>query len=148
MAAIFQMTFSKAFSWIKMCQFRLRFHQSLFPRVQLKIFQHWFRWRLGTGQSTSHYLNQWWPSLLTQIWVSELILHGNGMLGFKIYRVYNAFGFAYIWTRYYIVLHLISVNIKDHVELMMLLIYNWVMDIDVFIKMVFVWQYVIFMLEL
>ena len=39
MAAIFQTTFSNAFSWMKMFKFRLRFHWSLFPRVQLTIFQ-------------------------------------------------------------------------------------------------------------
>ena len=49
MAAIFQTTFSNAFSWMKMFKFRLRFHGSLFPRVQLMIFQHWFG-----------YLNHWW----------------------------------------------------------------------------------------
>ena len=42
MAAIFQTTFSNAFSWMKMYQFQLRFHWSLFPRVKLTIFQHWF----------------------------------------------------------------------------------------------------------
>ena len=31
--AIFQTTFSNAFSWMKMCEFRLRFHWSLFLRV-------------------------------------------------------------------------------------------------------------------
>ena len=43
MAAIFQMAFSNAFSWKQMYKFRLIFHWSLFPRVQLTIFQHWFR---------------------------------------------------------------------------------------------------------
>ena len=43
MAAIFQTTFSNAFSWIKMFEFRLNFHWNLFPRVQLTIFQQWFR---------------------------------------------------------------------------------------------------------
>ena len=43
MAAIFQTTFSNGFSWMKMYEFRLTFHWSLFPRVQLTIFQHWFR---------------------------------------------------------------------------------------------------------
>ena len=60
MAAIFQRTFSNAFSWMKIYKFKLRFHWSLFPRVQLTIFQHWFRWWLVAGQATSHYLNQWW----------------------------------------------------------------------------------------
>ena len=43
MAAIFQTTFSNALSWMQMCSFRLRFHWSLFSRVKLTIFQHWFR---------------------------------------------------------------------------------------------------------
>ena len=43
MAAISQTTFSKAFSWINMLEFRLKFHWSLFPTVQLIVFQHWFR---------------------------------------------------------------------------------------------------------
>ena len=41
MAAVFQTTFSEAFSWMKICNFRLRFH--LFPMVQLTTFQHWIR---------------------------------------------------------------------------------------------------------
>ena len=60
MAAIFQTTFLNEFSWTKMYKFRLKFHWSLFPRVQLTISQHWFRWWLGADQATSHYLNQWW----------------------------------------------------------------------------------------
>ena len=40
MDAIYQTTFSNAISWMKMYQFRLRFHWSLFPRVKLTIFQH------------------------------------------------------------------------------------------------------------
>ena len=43
MAAIFQMTFSNAFAWMKMYQFRLRFHWNLFLRFNLTIFQHCFR---------------------------------------------------------------------------------------------------------
>ena len=43
MAAIFQATLLNEFSWMKMYKFRLRFHWSLFPMVQLTIFQHWFR---------------------------------------------------------------------------------------------------------
>ena len=49
----------KRISSMKMFQFRLTFHWSLFLRVQLTIFQHWFRWWLGAGQATSHCLNQW-----------------------------------------------------------------------------------------
>ena len=43
MDAISQTPFSNAFSWMKMFEFRLKFHWSLFPRVQLTISQHWFR---------------------------------------------------------------------------------------------------------
>ena len=43
MVDIFQTTFSNAFSWMKMHEFRLRFHWSLFLRVQSTIFHHWFR---------------------------------------------------------------------------------------------------------
>ena len=43
MAAIFQTSFSNAFSWMKMYEFRLKFHWCLFLSVQLAIFQHWFR---------------------------------------------------------------------------------------------------------
>ena len=60
MDAISQTTFSNAFSWMKMFEFRLKFHWSLFLGFQLTIFQHWFRYWLGAVQATSHYLNQWW----------------------------------------------------------------------------------------
>ena len=60
MAAISQTTLSNAFSWMKILDFRLKFHWSLFLRIQLTIFQHWFRQWLGADQATSHYLNRWW----------------------------------------------------------------------------------------
>ena len=59
-AAIFQTTFSNAYSWPQMYEFRVRFRWSLFLRVQLTIFQHWFSQWLGADQATSHYMNQWW----------------------------------------------------------------------------------------
>ena len=43
MAIISQTIFSNAFPWMKMYQFWLQFHWSLFLRVQLTIFHHWFR---------------------------------------------------------------------------------------------------------
>ena len=58
--AILQTTFSNAISWMKMFEFRLKFHWSLFLKVQLTIFQQWFRYWLGAVQATSHYVNQWW----------------------------------------------------------------------------------------
>ena len=42
-AAISQTTVSNAFNWMKMYEFRLRFHWDLFLRFYLTIFQHWFR---------------------------------------------------------------------------------------------------------
>ena len=42
-AAISQTTFSNAFAWMTMYEFQLKFHWSLFLRVQLTISQHWFR---------------------------------------------------------------------------------------------------------
>ena len=60
MAAFFQTIFLNAFSAIKSFEFRLSVHWKLFPGVQLTLFQHCFRWWLGAGQATSHYLKQWW----------------------------------------------------------------------------------------
>ena len=60
MANISQTTFWNAFSWMKMCKFRLRFYWSLFLRVQLTICLHWFSQWVGAIQVTSHYLNQLW----------------------------------------------------------------------------------------
>ena len=60
MAATLQTTFPNVFSWMKLHEFRLKFHWSLFLWVQLTIFQHWFRSWIDADQATSHYLNQWW----------------------------------------------------------------------------------------
>ena len=65
MAGISQTTYSKVFSWIKCLVFW--FQWSLFLRIQLTIFQHWFRKWLGVDQATSHYLHQCWPNSLTHI---------------------------------------------------------------------------------
>ena len=42
MAAMWQTTHSNAFSLMKMLQFLFQFYWSMFLRVQLTIFQHWF----------------------------------------------------------------------------------------------------------
>ena len=60
MAAISQTTLSIAFSWMKMLEVWLNFHWNSLLRVQLTIFQHWFRKWLGADEATSHYPNQWW----------------------------------------------------------------------------------------
>ena len=59
-AASLQTTFSNAFSWMTMHEFRLRFHWNLFLMYELAILQHGFRYWLGADQATGHYLNQWW----------------------------------------------------------------------------------------
>ena len=43
MDAISQTPFSSSFSWMKMLEFRLKFHWTSFLRVQLTISHHWFR---------------------------------------------------------------------------------------------------------
>ena len=43
MAATSQPTFSNAFCCMKMYEFRLKFHRSLFLGVELTLFQHWLR---------------------------------------------------------------------------------------------------------
>ena len=42
MAAFSQTTLSNAFSWMKILEFKLKIHWSLFLSVLLTIFQHWF----------------------------------------------------------------------------------------------------------
>ena len=58
-----QTTFSNLSS-MKVFEFQLQFHWSLFPRVQLIISQHWFRQWLGTEQARNHYPNQCWPNYM------------------------------------------------------------------------------------
>ena len=76
-------TFSNAISWMKMFEFRLKFHWSLFLKVKSTIFQHWFWSWLGAKQRTSHHLNQWWPSSTTHLcvtrphWVNWTSCSGN-----------------------------------------------------------------------
>ena len=43
MAAVSQTIFSNALHWMKMFEFRLKFHWSLLLRIQITIFNHWFR---------------------------------------------------------------------------------------------------------
>ena len=56
---ISQTIFSDAFLWMESFAFWLKFHRSLFLRVQLTITQHWFRWWPGAEKATSHYLKFW-----------------------------------------------------------------------------------------
>ena len=52
---------------MKKIEFRFKLHWNMFPGIQLTISQHGFRRWLGAEQATSHYLDQWSPSLLTHI---------------------------------------------------------------------------------
>ena len=54
-------------SSMKVFEFQLQFHWSLFPRVQFIISQHWFRQWLDTEQARNHYPNQCWPNSPTHI---------------------------------------------------------------------------------
>ena len=82
MAAVSQTIFSNAFSWIKMYEFRLKFHWSLILRFKLTVFQHWFRYWLGAAKATSHYLNQWWLvywRIYASLGLNELIIPATGI---------------------------------------------------------------------
>ena len=77
MAAFSQTTLSNGFSWMKILEFRLKIHWSLFLRVLLTIFQHWLRWWLGADQATNHYLNQCWLDhwlIYASLGLNELIV--------------------------------------------------------------------------
>ena len=52
---------------MKTFEFQIKFHWHVFLRVWLMINHHWFRWWVFAEQGTSHYLNQWWHSLLTHM---------------------------------------------------------------------------------
>ena len=58
MVEILQTTYPNSISFIKNHSFWLKFHWKLFPNGQ-----HCFRKWIGTEQTTSHYLNQYWSSL-------------------------------------------------------------------------------------
>ena len=72
MTANLHTTFWNGFSWMKMYEFRLTFHWNLFPIVQLTIFQHGSDNGLApVRRHVSHYLNQWWRSVLTHVFITR-----------------------------------------------------------------------------
>ena len=100
MAAIFQTTFSNAFSWVKIYEFRLRFHLSLFPRVHLTICQHWFWYWFGADQATSHYLNQWWLvywRIYASLCINELLDNAGVLLYFTSEYLGDSVGLRLDW---------------------------------------------------
>ena len=92
MDAISQTTFSNAFSWMKIFEYRLKFHWSLFIRVELTKSQHWFRYWLGADQATSHYLDQWWLDyrrIYTSLGLNELSeLSSVDLLSIRPWKAY------------------------------------------------------------
>ena len=56
--------------------FYLRFQLSLFLEVHLKKNQHWFCLWLGGEQTTSCYLNYWWPTLLMPFYQRPVLASG------------------------------------------------------------------------
>ena len=68
MAAISKTTFSHAFSWMKMYEFRLRFHWSLFLMVQLTALVQIMAWHRPGDKPLSEPML---VSLLTHMWVTR-----------------------------------------------------------------------------
>ena len=93
-----QTTFSNAFSWMKLYGFRFNFNWSLFLRVQLTLFQHWFRKLLGADQATSHYLYQWWSNLLTHICVTRLLCNLKPHTSMYLWGRHNDRGEVIEWN--------------------------------------------------
>ena len=62
-----QTTLSNACFSIEMFEFQLKFHWSVFLRVQLTISQQRLKQWLGAEQPTSHFMNQCWLSSLMDI---------------------------------------------------------------------------------
>ena len=62
----------KLISWDEYCCIWFKFHWHMFHMIQLTIRQNWLRQWVVNAQATNHYLNQWWPSLLTHICVPGL----------------------------------------------------------------------------
>ena len=80
MAAIFQMTFSNAFSWMKMYEFRLWVQWTLFPRVQSTIFQHWFRQWLSANEPMMVILLHIYASLGLNELKHDVLIHYDDVI--------------------------------------------------------------------
>ena len=85
MAAIFQTTVSNGFSWMKMFEFWLTFHWSLFLGVLLTIFQHWYIPYMSSviGRIYNGIVIQYWRSCTPSRSIGECTVPGlNGILCF------------------------------------------------------------------
>ena len=78
MAAIFQTTFSYAFSGTKTYGFRFKIYCSLFLRVQLTIFQHWFRSWLG-----AEYLKRQTIIWTDYVWITDAYMRHWSSVGLR-----------------------------------------------------------------
>ena len=58
MVAILETLFSNAISLMKMIEFQLKYHWTLFRMISLTMGRHCFRQWLGTEQTAGHYLNK------------------------------------------------------------------------------------------
>ena len=67
MAAILQMTFSNAFSWMIMFSFWFIFYYNLCIRIQFSTSIGWSD-GLALCGARSHYLNQWWSKFYDIMW--------------------------------------------------------------------------------
>ena len=50
------------------------FHWRLSLKVIMATSQHRFIWRVEAEQPGSHYMNQWWSSWLTHIYISSIVM--------------------------------------------------------------------------
>ena len=69
MDTISQTTFWSAFSWMKMFEFRFKFHWSLFLKVQFNYIPALVWIMAWPRPGKSHYLKQWWFILQTHVCV-------------------------------------------------------------------------------
>ena len=88
-----------------MFEFRLKFHWSLFPRVQLTISQHWFRQWLGADKPLSEPMM---VSLLTHICVTRpqwankqrVLMHGHQGWNVRHGLCHICMIYVYVWVVY------------------------------------------------
>ena len=71
LVANWQRTYPNAFSTIKILYFCFKFHWN-FSVVYSKSTKYWFRFRLRTALTTSHYLHQWCPCEQSDVSLSQV----------------------------------------------------------------------------
>ena len=85
------------FYWTKIIVIWFKFHWSLFTGVQLTIFRHWFRQRIGIWQAhlmSTNDVHGYWCICVTSIhWVNTLRPKQNGR------RFQTTFANAFSWMR-------------------------------------------------